>query len=135
MSATGSTAAVTGASKATSARRSAFILSPRNVAAFTAKLVLPKTNGGGLNIYSKTGTPGDDGIEAHRGEVFEVEDGTRRGAGILPEGLTPDRGAGTAKVGRVIPTVLDPAEPPRDLELDSFREEDDVSCGYSLQTS
>ena len=86
VSTTGSTAAVTGASKATSARRSAFILSPRNVAAFTAKLVLPKTNGGGLNIYSKTDTPGDDGIEAHRGEVFEIEDGTRRGAGIVPEG-------------------------------------------------
>jgi len=52
------------------------------------------------------------------------------------EGEIPHRGSRATKISRVIPVVLSPTVfPSGGEELESFREEDDISCTYALQRS
>jgi len=111
--------------------------SPRKLSEFKARLALGKAaRDGGSSSNPKIDGRRERGISEHRGGACPIELETNGGHDVVGEGENPDRGSGLAKISRVIPVVLSPTVfPSGGEELESFREEDDISCTYALQRS
>lgn len=105
-------------------------------AAFTARLSLTVSQAGGTNNAANK-VRRADGVTAGKAATLPIELGTSNcGVDIARKGESPKRDSGTAKTNRVIPMVASTTVPPGgDGELESFGEEDSISCTYALQQS